>query len=313
MPIIVPQGLPAAETLRLEEQEVCETAEFRSADPRCLKVLLLNLMPDKPATELQFARRLAGAGFAVELTLLKLESHVCKTACPEHMQRFYKTWSGISPADADGLIITGAPVEHLAYEEINYWEELCGILNDARRFGLEQLHICWAAQAALNHFYGVPKRMLPGKAFGVFPQQVFSFDSPHLEGLSAQFDCPVSRHSEIRWTDLAGIPELEVVAGSRDAGLCLVADRKNGAAYMFNHLEYDQDSLATEYHRDSAKCADTPLPKNYFPFDNPKAAPSSTWDDAAAKFFKNWLRLAARRRMAHNFSGNAINLPGRPA
>ena len=305
MPVFVPKGLPAAEELRAEEQPVFEKTADTRAHQNCLKILLLNLMPNKQVTERHFIRRLAGSGYPVELLLLKPASRACKTAPHDHMERFYRTWAEINPAEADGVIITGAPIEHLPYSRIGYWDELCGIFNDARRFGLEQLYICWAAQAALNHFHSVPKQMLPAKAFGVFPQQVFSFGSPYLEGLHSQFDCPVSRQSEVRWADLSGIAGLEVVAGSPEAGLCLATEQPNGAAYMFNHLEYEQDTLSCEYQRDASVRGDAILPKNYFPFDNPKAAPSSTWEDAGRGFFKNWLRMAARRRMAHTFSGTA--------
>ncbi|MEM7425391.1 MAG: homoserine O-succinyltransferase [Pseudomonadota bacterium] len=305
MAIYLPEGLPAATQLRSEASEVCQIVPAATAEPRRLRILLLNLMPDKIATETQFARKLAGTGFPVELVLVKPASHTCKTASRYHVERFYRTWEEVDPADADGVIVTGAPIEHLPFSKVSYWEELCGVFNDARRFGLEQLYVCWAAQAALNHYYGVPKRLLPAKAFGVFPQQVFSFALPYMDGLSSQFDCPVSRHTEVRWSDLMSVPGLEVAAGSAEAGLCLVADQRNGAAYMFNHLEYDPGTLAVEYQRDMARCADAPLPRNYFPFDDPRALPRSTWDDAAAGFFSNWLRMAARRRMAHSFAGNA--------
>ncbi len=307
MALYVQEGLPAASQLRAEGQEVYEVprSERAAASKDRLRIVLLNLMPDKPVTETQFARRLASTGFPVELMLLKPASHVCKTAPQAHMDQYYRTWDQINPSMADGLIVTGAPIEHLPYSKVRYWDELCSIFNDARRFGLEQLYVCWAAQAALNHFHGIPKKMLPTKAFGVFPQQVFTFDLPYVEGLGSQFDCPVSRNTEVCWSDLMAAPGLEVAAGSAEAGLCLVADQTNGAAFMFNHLEYDQGTLAGEYDRERAVCEQAAVPKNYFPFDNPKALPGSTWDEAAAGFFKNWLRMAARRRMAHTFTGSA--------
>ena len=304
MCLFLPDNLPAAETLRAEGFDVSGLSDKAMPAER-LRIAMLNLMPNKMETELQFSRVLARTGFSVELILLKPATHVCKTACPGHLEAFYKTWDEVRHEPLNGLIITGAPIETLPFEEVRYWDELTSILDTSRHMNLECMFICWAAQAALQHFHQVPKHDLPEKAFGVFPQQVLEFGSSYLHGMGTQFPCPVSRHTEIRWADLMGHSELQVLAGSKEAGLCLVEERKAGALYMFNHLEYGAQTLASEYHRDLERDGTCPLPANCFRYDDPDLGPEHSWSASTDAFFTNWLRVGARRRMAASFVGSA--------
>ncbi len=304
MCLFLPDKLPASDVLRTEGLDVSGLTERQMPGER-LRIAMLNLMPNKMETELQFSRALAKTGFSVELILLKPATHVCKTACPGHLDAFYKTWDEVRHEPLNGLIITGAPIETLPFEQVGYWDEITSILDTSREMNLECLFICWAAQAALQHFHGVPKHQLPEKAFGVFQQQVLHFGSAYLHGMGTQFPCPVSRHSEIRWTDIAGRDDLQVLAGSSEAGLCLVEERKAGALYIFNHLEYDADTLASEYQRDLQIDDAAPLPANCFRYDDPDLGPQHSWAASSAAFFTNWLRVGARRRMVATFTGSA--------
>lgn len=304
MCLFLPDNLPAAQTLRAEGFDVCGPSDKTPPSER-LRIAMLNLMPNKLETELQFSRVLAQTGFAVELILLKPATHVCKTACPEHLARFYKTWDDVRHEPLNGLIVTGAPIETLPFEKVRYWDELTALFDTSRRMNLECLFICWAAQAALHHFHQVPKHQLSEKAFGVYQQQVLQFGSAYLHGMGVQFPCPVSRHTEVRWSDLVGQDELQVLAGSQEVGLCLVEERKVGALYMFNHLEYGPDTLVGEYQRDVEREGGCPLPVNCFRYDDPDLGPEHSWSRSSQTFFTNWLRVGARRRMAESFLGSA--------
>lgn len=304
MCLFLPDHLPAADLLRAEGFNVCGVSDKLLPKAR-LRIALLNLMPNKQETELQFSRMLAATGFSVELILLKPATHVCKTACPEHLETFYKTWDEVRHEPLNGLIVTGAPIETLTFEEVRYWDELTEIFDTSRAMNLECLFLCWAAQAALRHFYQVPKHPLSEKAFGVYQQQVLTFGSAYLHGMGTQFPCPVSRHSEIRWTDLVDHTALQVLAGSQETGLCLVEERAAGALYMFNHLEYGVETLVDEYHRDLEREGRCPLPINCFRYDDPDLGPEHSWLRSSQVFFTNWLRVGARRRMAASFVGSA--------
>ena len=295
MPIILPAGLPAADSLRAEGFEVLEAPD-RLADERTLKIALLNIMPKKPETETQIARLLAGTSLPVALSLLLPDGYRPRTADPAHLARHYRRWSEARRERFDGLIITGAPVETLAFEAVDYWPALTRILDWAARETLGSLHICWAAQAALYHFHGVPKRALPEKCFGVFPQRVLAPDAPVLQGFGERFPVPVSRYTEVAADDLPRHRGLELLADSPESGLCLVEDKPRRALYMFNHWEYDAATLAEEYERDRAADLGTALPRNAFPDNDPRRAPTNGWRPQARLFFANWLRLLAARR-----------------
>lgn len=258
-------------------------------DIRPLRFGLLNLMPDKISTETQIARLLGSTPLQVELTLVKLVDHVSRHTAPDHMEAFYRPWSDVSNEKFDGFLITGAPVEKLPFDEVTYWEELSAILDWTQTHVFSTLAICWAAQAALHHFHGVDKRTLPEKAFGLFRHRNLNPTSPYLRGFSDDVSVPVSRWTEVLAEDITGIDGLEVLLDSREAGLCLVADAPKHTLYMFNHFEYDTDTLGTEYFRDRAKGMDIAPPRNYFPGDDPSQPPENRWRGHAHLFFANWI------------------------
>ena len=288
MAIILPDGLSAGAVLRAEGIEVLND---RRGGGRPLRVGLLNLMPDKLATECQFARLLGRGPRDVELVLMHPATHRPRNTPADHLADFYRPWHAVARDGLDGLIVTGAPVELMPFAEVDYWPELCRILDWARRRVRSSFHVCWAAQAALYRYRGIGKQALPAKRFGVFVQRVTAPGSPLVVGLPARFLVPVSRHTESLADEIARDAGLVPVALSDEAGLCLVEDEDNRAVYAFNHFEYDADTLAREYRRDLAAGEAIRLPQSYFPGDDPNAAPVNTWRTAAAGLFENWLDL----------------------
>ena len=293
MPIALPNGLPARRVLQREGIEVIDGRASddhhrRGARP-ALRVALLNLMPTKIATETQIARLLGSTPFRVDLTPFVPDSYVPKCTPARHIEAFYERWSAVRGRRFDGLIVTGAPVETLPFEEVSYWRELTEIFDWSRERVRRSCFICWGAQAALHHFHGVPKRALPRKAFGVFRHRVARPGAPLLRGFGASFVTPVSRHTEVRAADLPPGSGLDVLADSPEAGLCLVEDRPGGAVYMFNHLEYDAGTLRDEYLRDLKAGRPIQLPRHYFPGDDPARPPVNTWRPFAHLLFRNWI------------------------
>lgn len=288
MPIAVPAGLPAQRSLLDEGIEVLSGDELRRrGDP--LRICLVNLMPNKIVTEAQIARLLGAAAVPVALTLCVPDSYRSKTTPAAHIAAFYRPWSRIRDDDFDGLIVTGAPVETLPFEEVAYWPELCAIFDWARSRRIHGFHICWAAQAALYHAYDVPKHRLPAKMFGVFRHYRADAGARLLGGFGEEFPVPVSRHTEVRAADLPAVPGLDVLAASAEAGLCLVEDRGNRAVYMFNHLEYDAETLGEEFRRDRLAGKPIDVPRYYFPEDDPERTPVNHWRPCAHLLFANWL------------------------
>lgn len=307
MAIILPADLPAAAALRHEGIGVLE---YPDATRRTLQVALINLMPDRPATETQFARLLGRAGLDVALTLAIPDSHDPKTTPAAHIKSFYRRWSEIADRRFDGLIVTGAPVEHLPFADVHYWTELTRIFDWAQTRLRGSYYVCWAAQAALKRFHGVEKRPLADKAFGVFPQRVTVSGAAVMRGLGEMFPTPVSRHTEVSCAEIPWRHGLLPLAASPRSGLGLVEDRPNRALYMFNHLEYDADTLRKEYERDRAAGLPTPLPAGYFPGDDPGRAPVNTWRRAGETLIANWLaELAAPE---HIRPVTAPRAPSRP-
>lgn len=286
MPIVLPADLPAATTLRHDGIGVLERPDMTR---RTLQVALINLMPDRPTTETQFARLLGSAGLDVALTLVIPDSHDPKTTPAAHIDRFYRRWSEIAARPFDGLIVTGAPIEHLPFADVHYWTELRQIFDWARTRLRGSYYVCWAAQAALKHFYGVEKHALPEKAFGVFPQRVTVGGSALMRGLGEMFPTPVSRHTEVGFAEIPWRHGLLPLAASPRSGLCLAEDRPSRAVYMFNHLEYDADTLRREYERDRAAGLPIAPPVGYFPGDDPARAPVNTWRRAGETLIGNWL------------------------
>lgn len=289
MPIRIPDKLPARDVLVKEGVMVMDESVAIRQDIRPLQIGLLNLMPNKIATETQIARLVGATPLQVELTLVRIGSHEAKNTSQEHLINFYHTWEEVKHRRFDGFIITGAPIETLPYEEVTYWRELTGIFDWTRTHVHSPFFICWGAMAALNHFHGVPKHELAAKAFGVFRHRNLSPASPYLAGFSDDFAISVSRWTEIRRADLRAGMGLEVLMESDETGLCLLSERQGNRLYIFNHVEYDSGTLAEEYFRDVK--AGTPIrpPANYFPANDPARPPLNRWRSHAFLLFGNWI------------------------
>lgn len=289
MPIKVPDHLPAKEILNNENIFVMDESIAFHQDIRPLRIAILNLMPTKETTETQLLRLIGNTPLQVEIVLLHPKTHVSKNTSAEHLKSFYKTFDDISHEYYDGLIITGAPVEQMPFEEVTYWEELKEIMDWSTQRVTSTFHICWASQAGLYHHYGVPKYNLDDKIFGVFPHTVEKRNVNLLRGFDECFFVPQSRHTEVRRDDIASIEQLEILSDSPESGIYLVASKDGRQIFVTGHSEYDPASLKDEYERDIAKGLQIDIPKNYFPGDNPAAAPLSTWRAHANLLFSNWL------------------------
>lgn len=289
MPIIVPQDLPARSTLDGEHVFTIGDQEARAQDIRALQVVLLNLMPTKLATETQIARMLANTPLQVELTLLHTTSRKSKNTDPAHLETFYQTFDKIRHKHFDGLIVTGAPVEQLDWPEVEYWDELAEIFDWSRDSVRANLFLCWGAQAALHHFHGLEKRLLPSKKFGIFHHRLIDSLPALVRGQDDEFLAPVSRHTEVLADDVRTVPGLQILAESDAAGLHLVWDPDQRRTYVFNHPEYDADTLDAEYRRDIDRGLDIQPPRNYYPDDDPTRRPRLRWRSHGQLLFTNWL------------------------
>lgn len=289
MPIKIPDNLPARASLEAEGLSLMADTDAARQDIRPLRIGLLNLMPDKPSTERQFARLLGASPLQIELSLIQLSSHSPKTTSAEHMLAFYRTWEEVRRERFDGLIVTGAPVETLPFEEVGYWDELTSIFDWAQTHVHAGLAVCWGAQAGVRHFHGVPKHVLSAKRSGVFPHANLAPASPYLRGLADEIDIPVSRWTEVRPEDLPADGSLRVLLDSEESGLCLLEDARRRWLYMFNHPEYETGTLAAEYARDRLIDPTTPPPAHYFPANDPTRAPRNRWRSHAHLLFGNWL------------------------
>ena len=289
MPIKIPDKLPAAKVLKSEGVQVMAESRALRQDIRPLEIVILNLMPEKIKTETQLARLLGATPLQINVTFLRTASYEARHTAKQHLEAFYKVFDEIKAAKFDGLIITGAPIEHLPFEEVIYWPELAQILDWAKSHSFASLFICWGAQAALYHYHGVPKYALADKRFGVYEHARVGGRDPLVAGLSDRLPMPVSRYTEVRQEDL---PEkLTPLLVSDTAGLGLVTDAAQRRAYIFNHLEYDSDTLASEYQRDQAAGKPIRVPANYFPDDEPGQRPLQSWRSHAHMLFGNWLNL----------------------
>jgi len=289
MPIKIPAGLPAGDILQAENIFVMDEKRAMQQDIRPLKLAILNLMPTKITTETQIIRLLSNTPLQVELTLLKTATHVSSNTSVEHMEAFYRTFADIRNEKFDGLIITGAPVENLDFQEVDYWDELCEIMAWSKKNVFSTLHICWAAQAGLWYHYGIPKYELKDKMFGVFHHVPLQPAHPLLRGFDEVFLAPHSRHTEVRREDILRCPKVEILSESVEAGIYIVASRKRRMFFVTGHSEYDAGTLAAEYFRDVNKGLPIALPKNYFPGDDPTLPPRNTWRGHAHLLFSNWL------------------------
>lgn len=289
MPLIIPQNLPAYTALGKENVFVMHCQRAESQQIRPLRILALNLMPTKIATETQLARLLANSPVQVELTLLHTASHAATHVAGEHLSAFYKTFDEVKDQRFDGMIITGAPVENLDFTQVEYWDELCEIMEWTRSHVHSTLHICWGAQAGLYFHYGVEKRSLPEKLFGVFDHRVLKPNSPLFRGFDDVFQAPHSRYTEVWESDIRSTPGLELLAVSGDAGVFAVKSEDSRQFFITGHPEYDPDTLAREYFRDREKGLQIHVPYNYFPGDDPCRPPIVRWRSAGQLLYTNWL------------------------
>ena len=289
MPIRIPDALPATETLKRENIFVMTEYRALHQDIRPLRVLILNLMPTKIATETQLMRKLSNTPLQIEVELLRTRSHEATHVAPEHLEAFYRTFDDVADEHYDGLIITGAPVEQMPFEEVDYWDELCRIMDWSTTHVHSTLHICWGAQAGLYHHYGIDKHGLPQKASGVFEHRIVKPSSPLVRGFDDRVWAVHSRNTDVRVADVEAEPELEIIALSDEVGLYIVKSRDSRRFFVFGHPEYDRDTLAQEYARDLARGIDPQVPANYFPDDDPARKPRCTWRSQAQLLYTNWL------------------------
>lgn len=289
MPIKIPGELPARSALEAENIFVMTEDRAIAQDIRPLEIAIVNLMPTKIATETQLLRLLGNTPLQVNITLLRTAAHESRHTPPRHLERFYKTFAEISECGFDGMVITGAPVEHLAFEEVDYWGELVEIMRYAQKRVYSTLYLCWAAQAALHYFYGIPKRLLSRKLSGVFCHEVIRPECRLFRGFDDEFLAPHSRGAEVRAEDVLKHPELSLLAESVEAGLVMVEKKDGSQVFMTGHLEYDRETLDMEYRRDLAKGLNPAPPEHYYPGDNPQNPPRMGWKAHAHLFFSNWL------------------------
>ncbi|MAS44847.1 MAG: homoserine O-succinyltransferase [Rhodobacteraceae bacterium] len=291
MPIKIPEGLPAIDVLDREGVMVMSDASAARQDIRPLHVGLLNLMPTKVATEIQFARLIGSGPLQIELSLIRMTEHQSRNTSAEHLEAFYAPFAEIEASGRkfDGLIVTGAPVERLPFEAVTYWDELVRIFEWSRTHVHSTFGVCWGGQAMLNHFNGVPKRDLPKKAFGIYRHTVLAPASPYLRGFGDVFETPVSRWTENRAEDILRAGGLEILASSPEVGPCLVQDAGARRLFMFNHLEYDRETLGAEYERDVASGGEAQMPLRYFPDDDPTRSPRDRWRSHAHLLYGNWI------------------------
>ena len=289
MPIRIPNELPATQTLTDENIFVMTETRAMTQDIRPLQILVLNLMPTKVATETQLARLLSNTPLQVELELMQTSTHEAKNASKEHMLKFYTTFDQVRDRNFDGLVITGAPVEHLAFEEVEYWNELCQIMAWSRTHVYSTFHICWGAQAGLYYHYGIPKIPLDKKLFGIFPHVVERRSSMLLRGFDDVFMVPHSRHTTIAREDVERCSKLKILASSEEAGIYAISTEGGRQVFITGHSEYDPLTLKAEYDRDKAKGLPIDVPKNYFPDDDDTKAPVVSWRSHANLLYRNWV------------------------
>ncbi len=288
MPIKIQSDLPARSVLEAENIFVMTEKRAATQDIRPLKIAIVNLMPTKIATETQLLRLLGNTPLQVEISLVHMESHESKNTMVEHLERFYVGSSEILSHKYDGIIITGAPVEQMPFEQVDYWDELVRIMDYTQKNVFSSLYICWGAQAGLNHFYQVPKYNLNQKMFGIYNHKKEG-NHPILRGFDDVFPAPQSRHTEVLREDIEKHSDLQILAESEEAGVLLVRSTDDRRYFMTGHLEYDTDTLANEYFRDIDQGKKIHVPRNYFPADNPQNKPYSTWRSHAHLFYTNWL------------------------
>jgi homoserine O-succinyltransferase len=300
MPIKIPNQLPAREILKKENIFVMDEDRAIHQDIRPLKIAILNLMPTKITTETQLLRLLGNTSLQVEVTLVRTSSYQSKNTPEEHLLTFYQTFDQIRDQKFDGLIITGAPVEHLPFEQVDYWPELQAILDWGLNNVFSLFYICWGAQAALYHQFGIPKHPLPAKQFGVYPHQIVEQNVRLLRGFDDVFYAPHSRHTEIRRADITKIPQLKILVESEEAGVYIVASQDGRQVFVTGHSEYDPLTLKREYDRDVDARLPISIPVNYFPGNDPTKAPVVRWRGHAHLLFANWINYYVYQETPYN-------------
>jgi homoserine O-succinyltransferase len=291
MPIKLPANLPAFDVLTREGVSVMSDDLAARQDIRPLRIGLLNLMPKKIQTENQFARLIGATPLQIELSLIRMTEHQTRNTAAEHMAEFYRPFAEVADSGEklDGLIITGAPIEHLAFEEVTYWDELKQVMDWTQTNVHSTFGVCWGGMAMIYHFHGVQKHMLSHKAFGCFRHQILQPASPFLRGFSDDFIIPVSRWTEMKQSEIEAAPGLRTLLAAPDVGPCLVDDRAHRALYIFNHFEYDSDTLKQEYDRDIANGTPINVPMNYYPDDDPRQPPKNRWRSHGHLLYGNWI------------------------
>ena len=289
MPIKVQSNLPAIKVLESENIFVMPDDVALRQDIRPLKILILNLMPTKIATETQLLRLLGNSPLQVDIELLQMASHTSKNTSPHHLTTFYKTFNQIKNETFDGLIITGAPVEHLEFEEVDYWDELCEIMEWSKHNVFSTFHICWGAQAGLYYHYGIKKYRLDKKLSGIYSHKVLNPNHPLMRGFDDTFELPQSRYTGVHKADVRKCPYLEILSISDMAGVSVVVNKTGRQVYVTGHAEYDRETLANEYFRDKNKGLNPDIPYNYFPQDDASKTPPMVWRSNATLLYTNWL------------------------
>lgn len=302
MPIKIPRDLPAFKVLSDENIFVMNNERAGKQDIRPLKIAILNLMPKKIQTENQLLRYLSNTPLQVEIKLLQTESYRSTHTSLEHMEKFYSFFNDIKEERFDGLVITGAPVEQLEFEDVMYWEELKEIMEWSKSNVFSTLHICWGAQAGLNYHYGIPKYQLEKKMFGVFKHYINNKNADLTRGLDDMFYAPHSRHTEVKREDIEKISELEILSESEEAGIFIVANKSRRQVFITGHLEYERNTLSDEYFRDFNKGLDIEIPRNYFPNDDTSLTPMVTWRGSANIVFSNWLNYCVYQNTPYDLN-----------
>lgn len=302
MPIKIDDRLPAKESLEKENIFVMTESRAQTQDIRPLKIIILNLMPTKIVTETQLLRLLGNSPLQVDVELLQTATHKSKHTPEDHMLNFYKTFDEIKDKKYDGMIVTGAPVELMEFEDVDYWPELCEIFEWSKRNVYSTFHICWGAQAGLYYHYGIKKYTLKEKIFGVFKHKPLDLYHPLMRGFDDVYYVPHSRHTETRFEDIALCKDLQIISYSEESGIHLISDLDCRNFYATGHSEYDSDTLAKEYFRDLKKGLDIKIPYNYFPDDDPTKKPEMTWRNVGTLMFTNWLNYFVYQKTPYDIN-----------
>lgn len=300
MPLRLPDRLPAIDILKGENIFVMDETRAHNQEIRPLRIVILNLMPLKITTETDLIRLLSNTPLQMDICFMKLQSHTPKNTPVEHMMMFYKSFEELSSQKFDGMIITGAPIENMDYEAVEYWEEIQAIFNWSRTHVTSTMFLCWGAMAGLYHFYGIPKYPLPKKMFGIFQQQTLNPALPIFRGFDDTFFIPQSRHTEVRKEDILAHKELEIIAESPESGVSIVMARGGREFFITGHLEYAPDTLDREYKRDKGKRDDVDVPVNYYMNNNPTKPPIVTWRAHANLFYSNWINYYVYQETPYN-------------